>query len=127
MKTILFYFAFFLVFEGNAQINQTLPLIRESAGSGFQFISPLTQLPLNPTSWDEAEPFVNGFSKVLKDGNFTFVNSNGQTIGLPQFQSARNFSNGLAAVKLQDLWGFINETGHLLILDSILKKCNLAL
>lgn len=115
MKTILFYFAFFLAFHVNAQTTRLLPIIRETARSGFQFISPETQLPLNPTIWDEAEPFVNGFSKVLKDGKFTFVNSNGQTIGIPQYQSARNFNNGLAAVKVQDAWGFIDQTGRLLI------------
>lgn len=47
---------------------------------------------------------------------FAFIDEQGkQVISLTQYESVREFSDGLAAVKKNDLWGFINTTGKLVI------------
>ncbi len=83
--------------------------------SRFQFVHTATGKPVDNLLWDEAEPFVNGFSRVLKDNAFSFVNMQGKLISPVAFENARNFSNKLAAVKKDGKWGFINEVGKTVI------------
>ncbi|HQW91773.1 MAG TPA: WG repeat-containing protein [Ferruginibacter sp.] len=83
--------------------------------SRFQFVHTATGQPVDNLLWDEAEPFVNGFSRVLKDTTFSFVNMQGKLISPVVFENARNFSNKLAAVKKDGKWGFINESGKTVI------------
>ena len=80
----------------------------------FQFVSPKTSQPVNNELWDEAEPFVNGLSRVLLIDKFSFVNSHGQLISPVVFDNARNFNTQLAAVKKDGKWGFINESGKII-------------
>ncbi|MEI8052726.1 MAG: PKD domain-containing protein [Bacteroidota bacterium] len=70
---------------------------------------------INNSPWDETEPAINGFSRVLKGNKFTFTNNLGTAISNPVFDGARNFSNHLAAVEKDDKWGFINERGLVVI------------
>jgi gliding motility-associated-like protein len=76
-------------------------------------------LPVNniskKTTWDEQEKFVNGFARVLKNNQFSFINKSGLLIHALEFDGARNFNNQLAAVKKGDKWGFINQSGELVI------------
>jgi hypothetical protein len=46
---------------------------------------------------------------------FGFVNSNGATIVQPQYELAHNFTNGIAWVRKNGLWGCIDKTGHTVI------------
>ena len=62
-------------------------------------------------SWDETELPINGFSRVLKNNKFSFINNKGIAISPAIFDGARNFSNQLAAVSINEKWGFINEKG----------------
>ena len=88
------------------------PLVKVRAvDSRFQFVSNKNLLPVDQNLWDEVEPFVNNFSRVLLNNKFSFVNINGKPILPVEFEAARNFSNGLAAVKRNGKWGFINENG----------------
>ena len=64
-----------------------------------------------PIQWTETEPYINNFSRALKDNKFTFLNISGIPIAPPSFDGARNFSKHLAAVEINDKWGFINENG----------------
>ncbi|HPH86598.1 MAG TPA: PKD domain-containing protein, partial [Ferruginibacter sp.] len=115
MNKLLLYLLLLLSPSLWAQSNERLPVAIEVPGSGFQFINPQTNRPINQLFWDEAEPFVNGFSRVLSNGKFTFVNTQGQPIALLSFDEARNFEHKLAAVKTGGKWGFINESGKLII------------
>ncbi len=74
-----------------------------------------TQLPLNQILWDEKEPFVNGYARVLSRNKFSFVNRAGNLICDLQFDGARNFTNKLVAVKKASKWGFMNESGKIVI------------
>jgi len=84
-------------------------------GHGYQFVNRQTKSPVSDVFWDEAEPFVNGFSRVLKNEHFSFVDLDGKPICETQFEGARNFSNKLAAVEKNGLWGFIDESGKIVI------------
>lgn len=50
-----------------------------------------------------------------ESGLWGFVDRKGKTVIEPQFQEARSFSGGLAAVSDGNQWGFINEKGTLAI------------
>jgi len=69
----------------------------------------------NTQNWQEVEPFKNGFARVLKDDQFSFININGQSISSTFYTGARNFSNHFAAVQQNEKWGFINEIGQLIV------------
>ncbi|GAB2807280.1 PKD domain-containing protein [Ferruginibacter profundus] len=66
-------------------------------------------------TWDEQEPFVNGFARVLKNNKFSFINKAGSLINPLEFDGARNFNNHLAAVQKNNKWGFIDESGKVII------------
>lgn len=49
---------------------------------------------------------------IRRNDRFGFMNLYGDTVIEPQFYLARNFSEGFAAVKNMNGWGFIDKTGH---------------
>jgi gliding motility-associated-like protein len=81
------------------------------SGGIYQFISKITGQVANAYTWDETEPFSNGFARVVKDGNWGFVDLAGNPLLTGHFESVRNFSKQLAAVKRKGYWGFIDEKG----------------
>jgi PKD repeat protein len=64
---------------------------------------------------NEIESSINGFTKVLKNNKFSFVNTSGKLISPYLFDGVRYFSNHLAAVCKNERWGFINQSGLLII------------
>jgi gliding motility-associated-like protein len=77
---------------------------------------PLPQTTTSTISpWDEQEKYVNGFARVLKNNQFSFINQSGALIHALEFDAARNFRSHFAAVKKGDKWGFINELGEVVI------------
>jgi gliding motility-associated-like protein len=83
--------------------------------SSAQEIVPVKATETTPLVWDEQDPFVNGFARVLQKNKFSFINKAGVLISPLEFDAARNFNNHLAAVKKGDKWGFINESGKMVI------------
>ena len=71
--------------------------------------------PHQNIKWTETEPYINNFARALKDNKFTFLNISGIPIAPPIYDGARNFSNHLVAVEINDKWGFINENGKLIV------------
>ncbi len=53
---------------------------------------------------------------AIKAENYGFVNEKGLLVVKPQYSEVKNFSQGLAAVKLDDKWGYIDKTGKQLVL-----------
>lgn len=51
----------------------------------------------------------------LTQCKFTFINKRGKIISDQRFDSARDFSEGLAAVQIGKVWGFIDKTGKFAI------------
>ena len=44
-----------------------------------------------------------------------FLNQHGEFVIDPQFEAASSFSEGLAAVEIDDEWGFINKDSDIVI------------
>lgn len=59
------------------------------------------------------ERSASGFSVKILSGFVDVINGT-ETIP-PQYEKARPFSEGLAAVRMQDKWGYINKQGQLVI------------
>lgn len=49
------------------------------------------------------------------NGKWGFVDTSGNVIIEPQFEGAKSFSHGLAAICKDEKWGFINEAGEIAI------------
>lgn len=52
---------------------------------------------------------------AVKAGHYGYINKTGKLVVKPQFGEAKNFLQGLAAVKIDDKWGYTNKTGKLVI------------
>lgn len=109
----LHLFIFLLLFASYASAQSVVAV--EEPGKGFRFAEKQTGKFISQIYWDEAEPFVNGFSRVLSQEHFAFVDARGLPVCNNVYVAARNFSNKLAAVKNEQGWGFINESGKLVI------------
>lgn len=60
--------------------------------------------------------FSDGMARI-SDAKFLFgfVNTKGEVVVNMQYEDAKDFSEGMAAVKQKDKWGFIDEKGKLVI------------
>ena len=72
--------------------------------------------PISNEKYSKAYAFNdNGPAAVKKGDKWIFVEENGQEKDLGEFQEARSFSDGLAAVELNNKWGYINLDGEVVI------------
>ena len=61
-------------------------------------------------------PFSEGLALVgVKGQGWGFIDTKGEFVINPQFESAKPFREGLAAVCQNDKWGFIDKTGKIII------------
>ncbi len=67
-------------------------------------------------------PFVNNYSIVKVCSYYGFLNKKGKMEIEPIFDDVENFYEGLAKVKLNGNWGFIDTTGNVVINKDILKE-----
>ena len=66
----------------------------------------------------DTNPMKYGWSKVriTNDNNYNFINTDGDfMLEKENFEDAKDFSEGLAAVQQQGQWGFVNTKGRLII------------
>jgi hypothetical protein len=56
-----------------------------------------------------------GFYPFQKDGKYGYMLENGEIVLAPQFEDAKVFTDGLAAVKLMDKWGYIDSSWNVVI------------
>ena len=68
--------------------------------------------------------FINRKEETIKDGDLVrilseqkvgYVNKKGEVIIKPTFYEAKDFFDGLAAVKISGKWGYIDKTGKIII------------
>lgn len=65
--------------------------------------------------------FSNGMAKIAVEDEYGalkygFVNEKGEMVIVAQYDAARSFSDGFAAVKIDEKWGFINKKGEIIIM-----------
>ena len=69
---------------------------------------------VNPISGvDAILPGSENLYPSIKDGKLGYINKSGSWVIENKFEEARQFSNGLAAVKLNGQWTYINRQGNL--------------
>lgn len=67
-------------------------------------------------TFDDAKMFNDStYAAVKINGNWGYVDKDGQIVIEPQYEAARSFANGMAAVKKNGLWGFIDLNGEQVI------------
>ena len=54
-------------------------------------------------------------SVAFGTGKWGFIDTTGTTVIAPQYEAVRGFSDGMAAVRLNDKWGYVNHAGQLAI------------
>jgi hypothetical protein len=52
---------------------------------------------------------------IVEKGKWGYIDDTGKVAIQPQFDDAKNFSEGLARVKVGEKWGFIDQTGRLAV------------
>ena len=66
--------------------------------------------------FEDARPFSDeGYAAVKKNGNWGFINTNGEEVIPFIFNDALSFGQHLAAVKIGEYWGYINLFGNIVI------------
>lgn len=64
--------------------------------------------------FQSAQNFANNLAKVKKDGKFTFISTDGKPI-TDWYNKIYNFSDEMAVVENDNLWGYININGTVVI------------
>ncbi len=86
------------------------------AGSRKAGIIDRTGTFIIPAEFSTVDSFSDDLALVRKEQQIEFLGLDGKTaIKLELYDDARPFSDGMAAVKQKDLWGFINTSGRLTI------------
>lgn len=57
----------------------------------------------------------NDLFTIIVNGKKGFIDKTGKVVIAPKFIAVENFSEGLAAVKIEDRWGYIDKTGETII------------
>ncbi len=65
--------------------------------------------------WETALPFSEGYAGVSLDGDYGFIDENGNISIDLQYTGVASFSEGLAGVRISKRWGFINPQNELVI------------
>ena len=63
------------------------------------------------SKYDEVEFFSEGLAAVQLNGQWGFVDRQGNVVIPLMYDEVEFFSEGLAAVQLNNKWGFVNKTG----------------
>ena len=115
-------------------ISKTENLYPIGSSYGYGYMNQVGELVILP-QFDRAEKFSEGFAPVKVNKKWGFINLKGQISISPQYDMvgesispydekpdgndyndySSSFSEGLAGVKLKGKWGFINQSGELVI------------
>lgn len=100
----------------NDQFSEGLVVISAGSPMHFGFMDKTGKTVIEPLDFWGAYGFQEGLAIVANvDNKYGFIDQTGKKVVKEQFDSARSFSEGLAAVKISDKWGFIDKTGQMVI------------
>lgn len=108
-------------FKQAEQFIGNLAYISTDDGTGFinkkgeVFISNYDITPYLYNSTEDLIPIIGYNFSPLHFKTYGFMDANGKVVIEPQFEYVHNFSEGLAAVSLNNKWGFINREGKIVI------------
>lgn len=77
-------------------------------------------------SWDDADAFNHDgeLAAVCNNGKWGFVGKDGEMKTESAFEKAKSSSEGYAAVKMNDVWGYISESGKDIVIDYRFEEAN---
>lgn len=71
-------------------------------------------------TWEDADAFNSDLiAAVKKNGKWGFTDANGKVVATYQYKNAKSFANGMAAVQVGDLWGYIDSESYELQIEAI--------
>ncbi len=82
-------------------------------GGKYSFINTKGKLVFNQ-QFDDCGSFIDGLARVKLGNSQYYINSKGAQVG-EDYEEVRDFHDGFGAVKKNDLWGFVNNKGKLII------------
>jgi hypothetical protein len=93
--------------EGRASVVLEGPCIPADAGfCGAPVVLPPTARPSNVTPLDALS---GRWRPTAPACQYTFINESGEVVGPAKFQDTRDFYEGIAAVRLNGLWGYVDQ------------------
>ena len=78
-----------------------------------QYVLDLSTGTVKPNEFENVPRFQEGLARVLKNGEWGYIDSTGNLVISYQFEDASHFSNGTASVKLHGKNYLINKRGEL--------------
>lgn len=96
------------VFQQTSSFSEGLVSVKKNDKWGF--INKGNKVVI-PFKFDKAYDFYEGVAVVVKNGNHFFINKNGRALS-EGYEDAHRISEGLAAVKVNNLWGYVSIFTH---------------
>ncbi|HEU4509336.1 MAG TPA: WG repeat-containing protein, partial [Pyrinomonadaceae bacterium] len=90
--------------------------VQFSGATKYSYIDRAGKVVIDASKYEGARNFSEGLAAVLdSQKGWGFIDRTGALVISPRFQDVSSFSEGLAAVQLNERWGFINKDGTLVI------------
>ena len=108
-------------FDWIAPTQNGLAIARVANGKDttYGYVGSNSQYVINPTFQDGSSFSANGLATAKVSGKYGYIDKVGRFVINPQFEMARQFWNGLAAVRVnkygESKWGYIDEAGKMVI------------
>lgn len=102
-------------FDEAHEFNSGLALIKQGDQSLFINKSGKVAFVCKWTMAEYSSGFSSGFLRVVENGKYGFVDTDGKLRIAPEYDKAANFSEDLAAVSKSGKWGFIDTRGKLVV------------
>lgn len=100
-------------FGGRCSVNNRM-FVKKSGESRYKMYDTET-LTSNGFECDNADLLIEDLAAFEKDGKWGFVDNKGNVVIEPQYDEAKSFRHGYAAVRRGDVWGFINRSNEMII------------
>ncbi len=93
---------------------ENLYVFRKNDGSQYGYVNERGEIKI-PITYDDAEPFFEGYAAVKKDDKWGHINTKGKLVGDYKYNSSYTFVNGLAVVEQGSEDGIINTKGDYIV------------